>query len=160
MRSRDIYELMVFRRALRKGIPCAGVCRGAQFLCAMAGGKLVQHVTGHGEYHNMKLNDGREMTISSTHHQMMLPPEGAEMIGWANPPRSRCYLNGDDKELPPPVEAEICYFPNINALGMQYHHEMMSEASSGFCLVAQLVQKYLMKPKGVEHETNGQSRVD
>jgi gamma-glutamyl-gamma-aminobutyrate hydrolase PuuD len=51
--ERDAAELAVVHRALQRGIPVLGVCRGAQVLNVALGGTLVQHVpdavghTGH-----------------------------------------------------------------------------------------------------------------
>jgi gamma-glutamyl-gamma-aminobutyrate hydrolase PuuD len=42
--ERDAAELAVLRRALERGIPVLGVCRGAQILNVGLGGTLVQHV--------------------------------------------------------------------------------------------------------------------
>jgi putative glutamine amidotransferase len=42
--ERDDAELAVVRRALERGIPVLGVCRGAQVLNVALGGTLVQHV--------------------------------------------------------------------------------------------------------------------
>ena len=53
------------------GISIIGVCRGAQFLCAFAGGKLIQHMTGHHGDHSITTVDGRVYQSSSDHHQLM-----------------------------------------------------------------------------------------
>jgi gamma-glutamyl-gamma-aminobutyrate hydrolase PuuD len=42
--ERDAAEIAVLRRALERGIPVLGVCRGAQLLNVALGGSLVQHV--------------------------------------------------------------------------------------------------------------------
>jgi gamma-glutamyl-gamma-aminobutyrate hydrolase PuuD len=42
--ERDAAELAVLHRALERGIPVLGVCRGAQVLNVALGGTLVQHV--------------------------------------------------------------------------------------------------------------------
>lgn len=42
--QRDAAELAVVRRALERGMPVLGVCRGAQVLNVALGGTLVQHV--------------------------------------------------------------------------------------------------------------------
>jgi gamma-glutamyl-gamma-aminobutyrate hydrolase PuuD len=42
--ERDAAEAAVLRRALERGIPVLGVCRGAQLLNVELGGTLVQHV--------------------------------------------------------------------------------------------------------------------
>ena len=43
-RERDEAELLMLRRALDRGIPLLGVCRGLQVLNVALGGTLVQHV--------------------------------------------------------------------------------------------------------------------
>jgi putative glutamine amidotransferase len=43
-RERDEAELLMLRRALDRGIPLLGVCRGLQVLNVALGGSLVQHV--------------------------------------------------------------------------------------------------------------------
>jgi gamma-glutamyl-gamma-aminobutyrate hydrolase PuuD len=51
--DRDATELAVLNRALERGIPVLGVCRGAQLLNVGLGGTLVQHlpdVVGHREH--------------------------------------------------------------------------------------------------------------
>lgn len=141
--QRDLHEVMVFNMALRYGLPMVGVCRGAQFLCVMAGGKLVQHIENHHGSHDVELWDGRHVTMSSTHHQMQLPPPEATVIGWT-PCRSTIYQNGYGKEIPMTMDVEIVHYPSINAVGMQYHPEMMSNESPGFKVAAEIVKKFLM----------------
>lgn len=54
-----------------------GICRGAQFLCAINGGKLIQDVDGHaiGRTHSIYTvsNPTIELQALSLHHQMMYP---------------------------------------------------------------------------------------
>lgn len=47
-KQRDAVEKQIFHHAIHEGIPCVGICRGGQFLNVMHGGKLWQHVHGHG----------------------------------------------------------------------------------------------------------------
>ena len=69
--SRDEYEVKMFEFAKKHNIPCAGICRGSQFLCVMAGGKLAQDITGHAGWdHEIATKDGRKLTCNSSHHQM------------------------------------------------------------------------------------------
>lgn len=142
---RDVFELMVFRRALRAGLPMAGICRGAQFLCAMAGGTLYQHVSGHGgSNHGMRTWDGRVIEVTSSHHQMQNPPENAKVLGWSEHNRSDIYITEDDFEVEEPErEIECVHYPNINAVGMQYHPEWMSDHSDGFRFAEELVARFL-----------------
>ncbi len=144
---RDIYESISFQKALSLRKPMVGICRGAQFLNIMAGGKLVQHLDNHGCYHDMTTVDSRTFEVSSTHHQMMLPPEGALLVGWATHKRSKHYYGADDKPLnpPPKFETEVVYWPKLRAVGMQYHPECMGEYTRGFTFASELVERYLLR---------------
>ena len=145
---RDIREKIVFEWALEHKLPIAGICRGAQFLCAMAGGKLVQNITGHGRNHALKTNTGRMLNVSSTHHQMQLPPTSAIVAAWADPSLSDRYegdISSWDGIMRPDREYDCVFYPNINAVGMQYHPEFMDEDSDGFKFCGELVRSYLLK---------------
>lgn len=143
---RDEYELGVFKKCIDNKVPMVGICRGAQLLCALSGGRIIQHVEGHGGSHEIELFDGRKMIVSSTHHQMQLLPSEAKLIAWASPSRSRTYINGDNKEIipRPNLECEISYFPNTNCLCMQHHPEMMSSESAGFKIAQELCEKFII----------------
>lgn len=146
---RDIYESIVFHQAKRLNKPMAGICRGAQFLNVMAGGKLCQHLDNHGNYHDMQTIDGRCFEVSSTHHQMMLPPIGSQVIGWAARKRSYRYLGAKSKPMwpEPDHEYEVIYWPYIRAVGMQFHPEIMGENTEGFLFAAELVKRHLLRKK-------------
>ena len=45
---RDKFEWGLVDQAVELGIPVFGICRGHQFLCVYHGGRLVQHLDGHG----------------------------------------------------------------------------------------------------------------
>jgi GMP synthase-like glutamine amidotransferase len=131
---RDKEEVRIFNE--NKGKFHIGLCRGAQLLTSLAGGKLVQDVSNHHGYHDIVVDDdGKKdvITTNSIHHQMMypfdLPEEDYEIIGWTNG-LSRHYLMDDDtilKELQ--CEPEIVYYPKIRAMCFQGHPEMMSVTS-------------------------------
>ena len=73
-RRRDEAEQALYEAAKAINLPCAGICRGAQFLHVMSGGKLWQHVDNHGVYQGHTAFDevaGKELIVSSTHHQML-----------------------------------------------------------------------------------------
>jgi len=139
--SRDNLEEVIFNIAikLKKGV--LGICRGAQLACAMAGGRLVQDVTNHTSSHDMTTSDGEILRTSSLHHQMMLIGTARhELLAWSKK-LSKHYLVGEDirvkNEFPIPVnilsvyaddkEPEVAYFPEIRALAIQGHPEMMDE---------------------------------
>lgn len=143
--ERDKREIKCFNRALELGIPMVGICRGSQFLCVMAGGKLVQDVTSHGGDHGMKTHTGEVITCNSTHHQMQRPPVGATILAMAEPRRSKHYKDGDDKDIRAemPGDVEVVYYPNINALGVQYHPEWLKAGHECVVYYKQVVKEFL-----------------
>lgn len=141
--ERDNFEKSVFDKLVQLNIPLFGICRGAQFLCVMAGGKLCQHLDNHSGYHDIETHDGRYVQVNSTHHQMQLPPKNAEVIAWAHPSRSKRYLGGGSTAMFPEKEYEIVYYPGIKALATQYHPESMATSSEGWTYYQELIAKYL-----------------
>jgi putative glutamine amidotransferase len=139
MPKRDRQERQVFKAAKEAGIPMFGICRGAQFLCAMAGGKLVQHVDGHQGWHEIITDDGRRMRVNSLHHQMQIPPVGAVPLAWADPRPGKNFL----ASTIPDRDHECVYYPSIKAIGVQYHPEAMSEDSDGFRYTVELAKKLI-----------------
>ena len=139
---RDKFESKVFDRSVELKKNIAGICRGAQFICALSGGKLVQHITGHGGYHNLKTDDDRTIKVTSTHHQMQLPPDNAVPIAWADPSRSSCYEGPPGVQYEPDREHDVVWYPETNALGMQYHPEYMDKKSDGFLYSQELMRRF------------------
>jgi gamma-glutamyl-gamma-aminobutyrate hydrolase PuuD len=82
--SRDIVESSMFRR--NTGKPMVGICRGGQFLNVMCGGAMYQDVNHHAVYAGHELIDletYEQVHVTSTHHQMMIPGENADIIAVA-----------------------------------------------------------------------------
>ena len=143
--DRDKNERDVFYKALGHKIPMVGICRGSQFLCVMSGGKLVQHVTGHSGRHLMRTHDDRCFEVTSTHHQMQLPPADAQILGWADPKLSNVYEGHNGQELKPEKEFECVFYSKTKALGLQYHPETMNENSDGMKYCKELTEEFLLK---------------
>ena len=128
---RDSFEWQAMKYCLVNDIPMIGVCRGAQMLCAFAGGKLIQHCDGHvgGTGHLISFVDsGGEIDAvyaTSCHHQMMYPFDVPhKMLAWTSENKSSFYE--DDKGRVNMVgrrEPEVVYFPNIRGLAIQGHPE-------------------------------------
>jgi GMP synthase-like glutamine amidotransferase len=141
--ERDLFERSVFIRAVSLKLPIMGICRGAQFLCVMAKGRLVQHINGHGCSHDIRTDDGRLIRVNSTHHQMQLPPADAVPLAWAEPRRSNVYENSSEHDLlEPEFEYDCVWYPKINAVGMQYHPEALEKNSEGFNYAYELFQRF------------------
>lgn len=129
--ERDEFEQVIFNKAQELGKKNIGICRGSQFLCVMSGGELVQHQENKHYVHPMELWDGRQMEITSTHHQAAYPwrisQKDYEILGWTNG-ISAYHEDGNRNELPncSAKECEIVYYRKTNSLGIQGHPEMMN----------------------------------
>jgi gamma-glutamyl-gamma-aminobutyrate hydrolase PuuD len=135
-------------------IPIIGVCRGAQFMCAFAGGKLIQHVTGHDTGgHMVVTNEGDLFRVTSAHHQMLdLNGTKHELLAWAPENLSALYY-GERSETPETVtkamlasefkEPEIVFFPEFKGLAIQGHPEWAEESSDFVNKTNELVVEYL-----------------
>lgn len=141
MTHRDVEERKIYREYTNT--PKLGICRGAQFLTVMAGGKLIQHVGQHGISHLVEDKEGNVLSITSTHHQMMYPYEiladKFDLIAWSEEKRSETYLNGNNEEmpiLPTFKEPEIVYYEGENSLAIQGHPEFVTcpEITKEYCL--------------------------
>jgi gamma-glutamyl-gamma-aminobutyrate hydrolase PuuD len=149
---RDRKEVAAVEAAIKVGIPLIGVCRGAQLMCAMAGGKLVQDVQGHFGSHDMLTSDGRTIRTTSVHHQMMypflLPDDEYDLLAWAAPARSTTYVGMDPERMKDfdgnIIEPEVVYFHKINALAIQGHPEFVRDPQDPFVVYCNdLVKEYL-----------------
>ena len=134
--QRDMLEVACVKHAVKLGIPILGICRGAQMLCALNGGKLVQHVIGHQSgHHTIRTYDGKTMNTNSVHHQMMFPwGTDYELLAWSEGISSVYHGSKavdisfpkeayKDAHANDPLEPEIIWFPSIKGFGVQGHPE-------------------------------------
>lgn len=145
--ERDEVETAIYEDAVRQGKYILGICRGSQFICAkQPKGMLVQHQPNPLGVHGIKTYDGRKVDITSTHHQAMYPfnmEEGSyKILGWTEK-MLEFHQDGDEKELNPPKECEIVYFPKVKALGIQGHPESMSSNHDTNIYLRDLLDKFL-----------------
>lgn len=144
-KNRDTREVEIFQKGLEKGLPLLGICRGAQFLTVMAGGKLYQDVSGHAGTHPVVTDDGRTLQMTSTHHQMMRPRGEYVIKAWATH-RSRHYIVGKDNIKPElEVDPEIVFYPKIRALCIQGHPEYLDPNHETAVYCRDLVKNLLLK---------------
>jgi len=132
--KRDLIEWQMVQHCVKNNIPIIGVCRGAQLLCAFDGGKLAQHIDGHMTSHTIVTDAGEIFYAAASHHQMMLPAPGAEIIATSRMPMHDGFYIGEDGiyeliEEDGFLEPEVVYFPKIQALGFQPHPEWESANS-------------------------------
>lgn len=81
--DRDVYNTRLWRE-MKPHQKAVGICRGAQFLNVMNGGKLWQDVNNHTRDHELfDIENMIHVPVSSTHHQMMRPTNRAEIIAIA-----------------------------------------------------------------------------
>lgn len=142
----DTYQAHKALRCINDKKFMIGICRGAQMLCVLAGGNLIQDVSNHaGRNHSMHTYDGKILMTNSLHHQMMdvlsIPDQASyQMLAWSDPISTR-YLNGHDEEIcfygtdipyigTMEIEPEIVYYSNIGGFGVQGHPEMYMESDT------------------------------
>ena len=130
-------------------IPIIGVCRGAQMLCAAAGGWLIQHMSGHVHgSHPMITSDGVVMQTTSAHHQLMYPFDvNHTVLAQTTHHLSHTYLDGMDNEvnMAGKPEIEVCWFPDIKGLAIQGHPEWVADESDFAKYCNDLIREYVLE---------------
>lgn len=130
---RDAREQLIFKQGIAAGIPMAGICRGGQFLNVMCGGKMWQHVDNHatGQHHiAWDMATGEELSVTSTHHQMMIPGPNSRSIMVAKESRCRHRMrNGHEVGVydANPIDIEAIHYPLMNVFCFQPHPEFANE---------------------------------
>lgn len=148
--TRDTMEWNLMKRAKELEIPIIGICRGAQMLCALEGGYLIQDVNGHSGHHSVKTFDGKEFYVNSIHHQMMVPVGQHKVVAWSEP-RSHTYnfmLNGQEvikSEYPQQNmgDPEFIHFPS--GFAIQWHPEMMAIGTPATNYISNYINSCLME---------------
>jgi GMP synthase-like glutamine amidotransferase len=137
--ERDRREKVIYDTAREMGKPMVGICRGGQFLNVMNGGKMWQHIEGHGGDHLMreilpkksKRKEPRTFMVTSTHHQMMRPAKTGVVLAVGVTPDGdpicahreaygECVDGKDGKEHP---DIEVVWYPDTKCLCFQPHPE-------------------------------------
>lgn len=127
--ERDKFETRVFNSAVAKKKCLVGICRGAQLLNVLNGGRLWQHVNNHTNTTHpiMYTNERGErygVMVTSDHHQMMRPDKHARVLATACKATFRATGTEDnpiteDADFDP----EIVWYPRTKSLCYQPHPE-------------------------------------
>lgn len=130
--NRDEDDIKAYLRNLYK--PKVGICRGAQFLHVMNGGRLYQDVDNHAVQGTHKLvckASGQEWDVTSTHHQMMAPGVGV-VVGVANQTTYvDSHIKYENVREQIPQDIEVVMHPK--ALCFQPHPEFYGADSTKEC---------------------------
>lgn len=145
-RRRDWEESRAFYRAKEARIPMIGICRGAQLITVLNGGRLVQHISNHNRGpHAVTTYKDEHFEVTSAHHQMMFPWEIPDFLMIAYTPGLSFEYKGEASEngrfvkdvgFPSAAmnhkgfvkEPEIVYYPSIKALAIQGHPEYVKQS--------------------------------
>lgn len=141
---RDTLEWELMKQAKSLGIPIIGVCRGAQMLCALEGGYLIQHVDNHGGEHEVFLGNDKNIKTNSIHHQMMMPLGDFDIVGWTEMKSNR-YFDEDIVLTQHPLgcDPEFVFYPKSKGFAIQWHPEMMSLGSSANQMVLNFIKQHV-----------------
>lgn len=171
--KRDEEEVVLFNQAVEHKIPFVGICRGAQFLCVMAGGRLIQDVSAHRmtthqvrAYYPGKKFETLEVT--GDHHQMQypwdLPHKHYDLLAWSPRPYSAHYAFGPDnviklEDAPPELKTEpdVVWYSKIKALAIQFHPEWMDQKCPAVTYIKELVNHFII-PIVNQNEKANQNR--
>ena len=143
--ERDLYETEIYKVAKRNNIKMTGICRGAQLLNVLAGGRMMHHIENHaGYYHDVEVCSGDIIKVNSLHHQMIVPGGEVAVIAWLKYNLSNIYLGNDDKrEIWKGVETEAIIIPSSQSCGVQWHPEIMLKDSDGYRFFYNMVENLL-----------------
>lgn len=132
--QRDALEVACFNK-LNSNQIVIGICRGAQLVTALNGGKLIQNVSGHCSGPHFITNGDIKFKIESIHHQMMypfdMPKSDYEVLFWSSKKRSSKYEGDGISE--PSCEPEVILYHKKGkptCLAIQGHPEMMNSCQA------------------------------
>lgn len=138
---RDVDELMTYKTAVSLGIPVLGICRGAQLICALNGGSLIQDMQ-HPHQHGIKdVRTGRVIQSSSIHHQLTVSGQNGTVIAVAEAtPYPYIDAHGHHSRSGW-VDEEVIWYPETRSLCIQGHPEVGPSEFTNYA--HQLVKEFL-----------------
>lgn len=144
--SRDKHEMVLYAHIRDLDIPMVGICRGAQFLNVMSGGRMYQHVEKHTRSHAITdLQTGETIWVSSTHHQMIMPSPEAVLVASSTLGGEREWYEGQvfKKDISQ-EDIEVVFYEKTKCLCFQPHPEFDYPEYEGMRkYFGELLKKYL-----------------
>lgn len=149
--GRDQMDIDIYLKCLELGIPMVGICRGAQFLHVMNGGKLYQDVNNHQGDHQMYDISGKRMIskVSSVHHQMVRWTEGSNMLVLADARKStKRWLNKEEEDtsIKDHLDIEAFYYTDTACFGVQGHPEYKGYDEFAYWFINQINELFNLNP--------------
>ena len=128
--KRDIQEMKEYVKALNSNKYMVGICRGGQFLNVMNQGKMYQDVNNHaisGTHIAIDQETGRDIKVTSTHHQMMRKGTNAIIVAYAQ--NLSTYKEHIDRGCimrvtEDNVDLEVLWYSDTKCLCFQPHPEI------------------------------------
>lgn len=125
---RDKAEQTAYSIAKKNNKKCIGICRGAQLLHVLNGGRLFQNVDGHhGPHKIIYVNEKQEkfiIRVTSDHHQQMIKHSGCQVWGYAGLSTMKSTFEQDFEMIPGHMDdMEVIFYPETNTLCYQPHPE-------------------------------------
>lgn len=145
--ERDNADMKIYLQARSQGTPIMGVCRGAQFLHVMNGGKLYQHIEGHNGGHKAFALREKLLieNVSSVHHQSCVFQKDMEVLLTANQSSVR-YFDKDRKDTSAKIDVEAFYYRDTGCFGVQGHPEYSGFNKFSIWCLEQLNNLFLCSP--------------
>ncbi len=171
--ARDAADVALYYEAYCMGIPMVGICRGAQFLHVMNGGKLYQDVDNHGRAHPIvDVSTGEIIQKSSSvHHQMCMDPgprvggnvearfraNGMEIVAIGNVSRNRVLPDCTRDTAGKIDDIEAFFYRDTACLGFQGHPEYKGfNYYTLWCL--KQIENYIVNNPDLAFMTEGESK--
>jgi gamma-glutamyl-gamma-aminobutyrate hydrolase PuuD len=124
--ERDTADINTYLKCVELGIPMLGICRGAQFLHVMMGGKLYQHVSQHYGDHPMWAVKDKIMIekVSSVHHQAVIFDSslGMELLATCAARAKERWRDPETNDAPG-MDVEAFFYRENCIIGIQGHPE-------------------------------------
>lgn len=124
-----------------------GIGKGAQFLCCMYGGRIVQDISEHYKKATHSITNGdKVVSITTRHHQMMYPwsADQYDILYWTLNAQSDFYVGEKVRNIV--CEPEVVLFQGEEvprSLAIQGHPEIMRKEAPIINILNELINKWL-----------------